>query len=201
MSLSFATVNKMPWDNITHRILEISRSCTRLSDSRCGETPSRCNVERGIRFPMLSETKWSIGARSGKPRSRICYSLSAIVPLGNSMRIAFLNLNVPVILICAFLVSCSTRPPATVIIQNKILRGSASNGKLGGDVVFYVQNVDGLSCSGKILALMTSEAKTKDTIDCNNKQKGEFIVNGRKASWVGEGELDNGSRFLISIGR
>ena len=117
------------------------------------------------------------------------------------MRLAFLEFNAIVILVCVFLVSCAPRFSATVIIQNKILRGSASDGKFGGDVVFYVQNVDGLSCDGKILALMTSEAKTNGTIDCNNKQKGEFIVNGKKASWVGEGKLDNGSRFLISIGR
>ena len=110
------------------------------------------------------------------------------------MRIGF-------ILICVFLASCAPRFPATVIIQNKILRGSASDGKLGADVVFYVQHVDGLSCDGKIFALMASDAKTKGIIDCNNKQKGEFIVNGGKASWVGEGKLDDGSRFLISISR
>jgi hypothetical protein len=117
------------------------------------------------------------------------------------MRIAFLNLNVTIILICAFLVSCSTRPPATVIIQNKILRGSASDGRSPGDLFFYVKTLDGLSCEGKMLVLMTSEAKTKGTIDCNNKQKGHFIANSRKASWVGEGKLDNGSRFFISIAR
>ena len=117
------------------------------------------------------------------------------------MRLALLLLNATVILICVFLVSCAPRFHATVIIQNTILRGSASDGKFEAAVIFYVQNVDGLSCDGKILTLMTSEAKTKGTIDCNNKQKGEFIVNGRKASWVGEGKLENGSRFLISIGR
>ena len=118
------------------------------------------------------------------------------------MRIAFLELNVTVILICAFLVSCSTRVPATVIIQNTILRGSASDGRSRGDVFFYVQTLDGLSCDGKMLVLMTSEGKTTNgTIDCNNKQKGHFIVNGRKDSWVGEGKLDDGSRFVISIGR
>ncbi len=86
-------------------------------------------------------------------------------------------------------------------MQNKILRGSASDGTLRGDVSFYVQNVDGLSCNGKTLGVMTSEAQAKGTIDCNDKQKGQFIVHGRKASWVGEGKLDNGSRFFISIGR
>ena len=117
------------------------------------------------------------------------------------MRVAFLELNATVILICVFLVSCAARFPVTVIMQNKILRGSANNGTLRGDVFFYVQNVDGLSCDGKMLVVVTSETKTKGTIDCNNKQKGQFIVNGKKASWVGEGKLDDGSSFLISIGR
>lgn len=116
------------------------------------------------------------------------------------MRIAFLELNETVILICVF-VSCAAQFPVTIVIQNKILRGSASDGRLGTDVIFYVKNVDGLSCDGKMLALMTSEAKTKGTIDCNNKRKGHFIVNGRKSSWLGEGKLDDGSRFFISIGR
>lgn len=117
------------------------------------------------------------------------------------MRRAFLELNVTVILICAFLVSCSARFPATVIIQNTILRGSASDGKVLGDVLFYVQNADGLSCDGKMVVLMTSEENAKGTIDCNDNQKGHFIVNARKASWVGKGKLDDGSRFVISIGR
>lgn len=114
---------------------------------------------------------------------------------------AFLEFDATVILVCIFVVSCSAHFPATVIIQNKILRGSASDGELGGDVFFYVQNVDGLSCDGKMVVLTTSDAKPAGTIDCNNKQKGQFIVSGRKASWVGEGKLDDGSRFLISIGR
>ena len=76
------------------------------------------------------------------------------------MRLAFLDLNVTVVLICAFFVSCSTRPPATVIVQNKILRGSPSDGRSPGDVFFYVQTLDGLTCEGKMLVLMTSEGKT-----------------------------------------
>ena len=117
------------------------------------------------------------------------------------MRPAFLELNATVIVVCVLLVSCAARTPVTIIMQNKILRGSASDGTLRGDVSFYVQNVDGLSCDGKMLVVMPSEAQTKGTLDCNNKQKGQFMVNGGKASWVGEGKLDNGSRFFISIGR
>ena len=118
------------------------------------------------------------------------------------MSIAFLDLNVTVVLIFAVLVSCSPHFPATVIMQNKILRGSASDGTLRGDVSFSVQNLNGLSCDGKMLVHVTSEGQTTNgTIDCNNKRKGHFIVNVRKASWVGEGKLDDGSRFLISIGR
>lgn len=110
-----------------------------------------------------------------------------------------LNAIVSVMLI--FLVSCSARFPATIIIQNKkILRGSASGGKSGNDVIFYVKNVDGLSCEGKMPDLL-SEAHTEGTIGCSNKQKGHFMVNGKKASWVGEGKLDDGSPFVISIGR
>ena len=150
---------------------------------------------------MLSETKWSIGGGSGPSRSRICYRFPAIVPLSISIRIALLEFKATVILICVFLVSCSAHLPATIIMQNKILRGSASNGRSPGDVSFYVQNVDGFSCEGKMLVLMTSEGNTKGTIDCNNKQKGHFIVSSRKASWVGEGQLDDGSKFVISIGR
>jgi hypothetical protein len=117
------------------------------------------------------------------------------------MRVAFLELNLTVILISVVLASCSARYPATVIIQNKILKGLASDGRLHGDVFFNVQNL-GLSCDGKLLTLMTSEGQTtKGTIDCNNKQRGHFIVNARKDSWVGEGKLDDGSRFVISIGR
>ena len=132
----------------------------------------------------------------------MCFPFSAIVPLGNSMRIAFLELNVTVMLISVFLVSCSASFPATVIIQNKILRGSASDGISPGDVFFYVQTLEGFSCEGKMLVLMTSEGKiTKGTIGCNNKRKGHFIVNGSKDSWVGKGKLDDGSSFVISIGR
>jgi hypothetical protein len=91
------------------------------------------------------------------------------------------------------------RIPATIIMQNKILRGSAS-GILGDIVSFSVNNVDGLSCQGKMLVL-SSKVNTDGTIDCSNKRKGNFIAKGRKASWVGEGTLDDGSRFVISISR
>jgi hypothetical protein len=110
-------------------------------------------------------------------------------------------LNAIVLLICIVLGSCSARFPATIIIQNTILRGSATDGRLGSDVMFYVKNVDGLSCDGKMLFQTTTEGNANGTIDCNNKQKGQFIVKGRKASWLGEGKLDDGSRFFISIGR
>ena len=110
-------------------------------------------------------------------------------------------LNAILIFICVFLVSCSARFPTTMIIQNKILRGSATDGRSGSDIIFYVKNLDGLSCDGKMFVLMTSEGNAKGIIDCNNKQKGRFIVNDRKASWVGEGKLDDGSKFVISIGR
>ena len=151
---------------------------------------------------MLSETKWSIGGRRREPRSGICYSLSAIVPLGSSMRLAFLDLNVTVVLIFAVLVSCSPHFPATVIIRNKILRGSASDGTVRGDVSFSVQNLDGLSCDGKMLVHVTSVGQTTSgIIDCNNEQNGYFIVDGRKSLLSRGGKVDDGSRFLISIGR
>ena len=100
---------------------------------------------------------------------------------------------------CLVLVSCSARFPATIIMQNKILRGSATG--IFGDIVnFSVNNAEGLSCEGKMLVL-SSGANTEGIIDCSNKRKGNFIANGSKASWVGEGTLDDGSRFVISISR
>ena len=106
-----------------------------------------------------------------------------------------------VMFICVFLVSCSKHFPATIIIKNTILRGSASDATLGSDVMFDVKNVNGLFCEGKLSVLMTSNGNNTGTIDCNNKKKGHFTVNRRKASWVGEGKLDDGSKFVISIGR
>jgi hypothetical protein len=84
-------------------------------------------------------------------------------------------------------------------MKNKILRGSVS-GTLGNSVSFAVKDDDGLSCDGKML-IPSSEVNTEGTIDCSNKRKGNFIANGRRASWVGEGTLDDGSRFVISISR
>jgi|SoiMetStandDraft_2_1073263.scaffolds.fasta_scaffold278690_2 hypothetical protein len=108
-------------------------------------------------------------------------------------------INVIVLVGCLVLVSCSARFPATIIMQNKILRGSATG--IFGDIVnFSVNNAEGLSCEGKMLVL-SSGANTEGIIDCSNKRKGNFIANGRKASWVGEGTLDDGSRFVISISR
>ena len=118
------------------------------------------------------------------------------------MSIAFLDLNVSVVLIFAVLVSCSPHFPATVIIRNKILRGSASDGTVRGDVSFSVQNLDGLSCDGKMLVHVTSVGQTTSgIIDCNNEQNGYFIVDGRKSLLSRGGKVDDGSRFLISIGR
>src|SRR5215467_5757672 len=103
-------------------------------------------------------------------------------------------------LLAIFLLSCSTTVPATMILRNKeVLRGSAT-GSLGSDVVFSVTNADGLSCQGKMFA-PRSDTNTDGTIECNDKRKGHFIVNGKKASWSGEGKLDDGSRFFLSIGR
>ncbi len=45
-----------------------------------------------------------------------------------------------------------------------------------------------------------SSANTEGTIECNDKQKGNFIANGKAESWAGEGKLDDGSKFFIIIG-
>ncbi|HJT21768.1 MAG TPA: hypothetical protein VJ746_14925 [Nitrospira sp.] len=109
------------------------------------------------------------------------------------------------VLLCICLASCSTYFPTTIIIQSakyknaKVLRGSA-RGNVGHDVVFTVNDVDGLSCEGKMLVPF-SDAHTEGTIDCNNNRNGHFLANSRKASWLGEGKLDDGSRFFISIAR
>ncbi|HKT36367.1 MAG TPA: hypothetical protein VJR03_16200 [Nitrospira sp.] len=109
------------------------------------------------------------------------------------------------VLLCICLASCATHFPTTIIIQSatyknaKVLRGFAS-GTLGKDVVFTANNVDGLSCEGTML-LSFSSARTEGSIDCNNKRNGHFLANSRKTSWLGEGKLDDGSQFFISIGR
>ncbi len=109
-------------------------------------------------------------------------------------------INTILVLILICLASCSAHFPATIIIQNgKVLRGSATE-RLGNDVSFTVNNIDGLSCDGKMF-ILSSDANTEGTIDCNNKRTGHFLAISKKASWVGEGKLDDGSRFVISIGR
>jgi hypothetical protein len=109
-------------------------------------------------------------------------------------------INAILVVFCICLASCSARFPATIIIENKkILRGSVS-GDPGHDVIFTVNNVDGLSCEGK-MSVLFSDANPEGTIACNNNRKGHFIANSKKSSWVGEGKLDDGSRFVISVGR
>jgi hypothetical protein len=120
------------------------------------------------------------------------------IPSPGSCCLYVIHTILVLILIC--LASCSARFPATIIIQNgKVLRGSAS-GRLGDDVSFTVNNIDGLACDGTMF-ILSSDANTEGTIECNNKRTGHFIANSKKASWVGEGKLDDGSRFVISIGR
>ena len=46
-----------------------------------------------------------------------------------------------------------------------------------------------------------SDPNTEGTVECNDKRKGKFIANGKADSWAGEGKLDDGSRFVILIGR
>ena len=120
------------------------------------------------------------------------------IPSPRSCCLYVIHTILVLILIC--LASCSARFPATIIIQNgKVLRGSAS-GRLGDDVSFTVNNIDGLACDGTMF-ILSSDANTEGTIECNNKRTGHFIANSKKASWVGEGKLDDGSRFVISISR
>lgn len=109
-------------------------------------------------------------------------------------------MNALVVLISIVLLSCAATAPATIIVlhDNEILRGSEVG--TGSDVRFFVNNVAGLSCEGTMFVL-SSDVSIEGTIDCNNKRKGHFIAKGKKTSWVGEGKLDDGSRFFISIGR
>jgi hypothetical protein len=109
------------------------------------------------------------------------------------------------VLICIALASCATSFPATIIMQDrknysaKILRGS-THGHAGQEVVFTASHVDGLSCEGKMSA-PGSDTHTEGTLDCNNDRTGRFLAKSKEASWVGEGTLDDGSKFVISIGR
>lgn len=125
---------------------------------------------------------------------------SGATSLSKSLRYKRSLINELLILIAIFLLSCTTTVPATIILRNKeILRGSAT-GSLGSDAVFSVKNVDGLSCQGKLFVPL-SDTATDGTIECNDKRKGRFNVTGKKTSWSGEGKLDDGSRFFLSIGR
>jgi len=85
------------------------------------------------------------------------------------------------------------------IERNQVLRGSAS-GKVGSESVISVQSLEGLSCSGKLFIPVT-ETTTEGTIQCSDKRKGHFIANGKGESWAGEGKLNDGSKFLILLGK
>jgi len=109
-------------------------------------------------------------------------------------------INLTLIVIGILLSSCYATVPATIKLQNnEVLRGSAS-GSLGSDAAFSVKHIDGLSCEGKMFVPF-SDANTEGTVECNDKRKGKFIANGKADSWAGEGKLDDGSRFVILIGR
>jgi hypothetical protein len=99
------------------------------------------------------------------------------------------------------LTSCGTISATITIQGSEILSGSAS-GILGSDAIIFVKNIDGLSCEGKMLVPVSSanSANTKGTIECNDQRKGNFIATGNFESWAGEGTLDDGSKFSISIG-
>ena len=104
-----------------------------------------------------------------------------------------------VILMSIALTACSAAVPATMKIEgHSILRGSAS-GKVGKDAVISVENLEGLSCSGELLARVT-ETSTKGTIQCSDSRKGNFIANGKGDAWTGEGKLNDGSKFFVLVG-
>ena len=104
-----------------------------------------------------------------------------------------------IILMSIVLTACSATVPATMRIErNQILRGSAS-GKVGRDAVISVNNIEGLSCAGKMFVPVT-ETTTEGTIQCSDKRKGNFIANGKGDSWAGEGKLNDGSKFMIFLG-
>ena len=103
------------------------------------------------------------------------------------------------ILMSIVLTACSATVPATMRIErNQLLRGSAS-GKVGSDAVISVNNMEGLSCAGKMFIPVT-ETTTEGTIHCNDKRKGNFIATGKGDSWAAEGKLNDGSKFLLVLG-
>jgi hypothetical protein len=104
-----------------------------------------------------------------------------------------------IILISIVLSACSATVPATMRIErNHILRGSAS-GKVGRDAVISLNNIEGLSCTGKMFVPVT-ETTPEGTIQCSDKRKGKFTANGKGDSWAGEGKLNDGSKFFILLG-
>jgi hypothetical protein len=87
-------------------------------------------------------------------------------------------INVILLVGCLVLVSCSARFPATIIMQNKILRGSATG--IFGDIVnFSVNNAEGLSCEGKMLVL-SSGANSEGIIDAATNGKAISLLTGGK---------------------
>jgi hypothetical protein len=104
-----------------------------------------------------------------------------------------------IILMSIVLTACSATVPATMRIErNPILRGSAS-GKVGSDAVISVNNMEALSCTGKMFIPVT-ETTTEGTIQCNDKRKGTFVATGKGDSWAAEGKLNDGSKFLLLLG-
>ena len=104
-----------------------------------------------------------------------------------------------IILMSIILTACSATVPATMRIErNQVLRGSASV-KVGRDAVISVNNIGGLSCTGKMFVPVT-ETTTEGTIHCSDKRKGTFLANGKGYSWAGEGKLNDGSKFFILLG-
>jgi hypothetical protein len=103
------------------------------------------------------------------------------------------------ILMSIVLTACSATVPATMRIErNQILRGSA-RGKVGSDAVISVNNMEGLSCAGKMFIPVT-ETTTEGTIQCTDKRKGTFVAKGKGDSWAADGKLNDGSKFLLLLG-
>jgi hypothetical protein len=133
---------------------------------------------------------------------RNCFSqLSLVIPshdcCGDVLRH---YMKTTIIVMSCVLTGCSATVPATMRIErNQVLRGSAS-GKVGSESVISVQSLEGLSCSGKLFIPVT-ETTTEGTIQCSDKRKGHFIANGKGESWAGEGKLNDGSKFLILLGK
>ena len=104
-----------------------------------------------------------------------------------------------IILVSIALTACSATIPATMKIEgNQILRGSAS-GKVGKNAVMSVENLKGLSCSGKLFVPLT-ETTTEGTIECSDGRIGNFLANGKGDSWTGEGRLNDGTKFFVLLG-